>query len=247
MIKAKIFVLLLFVSLILPLTGNAGQYFSCTEMDYFSIEGKCSSNEHTQRKLSQQQNSSSESSDIGKHGFTKEEIETWAEPTVDESGKIVSKLPPLPVLKVLTNPNEQTAKEYIEWNQKRIDAIKNAQEIVKQVSGISIVQQEIDPKSIKSVEFYFSPSCPYCLKQAVVIENLAKTIGYQKIKGYIVSQPEKVGEFLKKTGLKVKVYIDVKKVAENRINAVPVTIIETADGKRERFDGYTAGFSVSSF
>ncbi|MBE0427613.1 MAG: hypothetical protein IBX72_13335 [Nitrospirae bacterium] len=234
--KAKTF-LLLTILIVLPVYISAGQYFSCNEMDHFSIEGKCGNKKQSQT----QQNNS----DIEKYGFTKEHIEAWAEPTVDESGKIVSKLPPLPVLRILTDPNQQTAKEYLEWNQKRIDAITNAQALIQKASGINAGQQQIDdPKKIRSVEFYFSTNCPYCLKQATVIESLARTIGYQKVKAYVTGYPDRVGEFMQKTGMRVKVYIDIKKITENEIKAVPVTIIETIGGRKVRFDGYTPDFFV---
>jgi thiol-disulfide isomerase/thioredoxin len=238
-VKEKTF-LILIIFIVLPVYIYAGQYFSCNEMDHFSVEGKCENKKQTQN---QQQSSS----DIERYGFTKEQIEAWAEPTVDESGKIVSKLPPLPVLRILTDPNEQTAKEYLEWNQKRIDAITNAQALIQKASSINTDQQQIDDtKKIKSVEFYFSPNCPYCLTQATVIESLARTIGYQKVKAYVTGYSERVGEFVQKTGMKVKVYVDLKKIIENRIDAVPVTIIETIDGKKVRFDGYNPDFFAPS-
>lgn len=143
----------------------AGQYFACDEMDYFSTEKSCQvkKNQAKQNKPSQQKGAASVSpnDEQGSQGFTKEQIELWAEPTVDEGGKIVSKLPPLPALKVLVNPTEQSAKEYLEWNEKRMKALQNAQNLVRKASGIDQLAGEgviDDIKKVKSVSYFFSPT-----------------------------------------------------------------------------------------
>lgn len=126
-------------------TVLAGQYFNCNDMDHFSIEGKCKNNAESKQGAMQS----------GGSGFTKEQIEMWAEPTVDENGKVVSKLPPLPVLKALTDPSEENIKAYLEWNEKRMKAIERASNALNQLTGQS---QEIKIDQIKKVEFYFSPT-----------------------------------------------------------------------------------------
>lgn len=231
----------------------AGMFFTCNEMDYFSTEKSCQTNKKqaannkpsSQKGLAPDNRNSND--EQGAYGFTKEQIELWAEPTVDDSGKIVSKLPPLPALKVLVNPTEQSAKEYIEWNEKRMKALQNAQNLVKKASGIdqlpgaSVID---DIKKVKSVSFFFSPSCPYSEHQVPVLESLAKKIGYSKFRAYTTTNDMgKLNDFMLKTKMRIKVYKDQKTVADNKITGVPVTIVTMDDGRKLRFDGLTESYT----
>jgi len=76
-----------------------------------------------------------------------------------------------------------------------------------------------------------------------VIEELARKIGYQKVKA-ITSSADIVAlkEFIQKTGLRVKVSISPEMFSKDNITAVPVTIVTTKDGKKHRFDGLTPSF-----
>lgn len=144
MIK-QLFIIVFCICFWLDVT-SAGQYFNCNDMDHFSIEGNCKNNRESK---------SGSTPGEQKTEFTKEQIEMWAEPSVDESGRVVSKLPPLPVLKALTDPSEENIKAYLEWNKKRMEAIEKASKALNQLAGQS---QEIKIEQIKKVEFYFSPT-----------------------------------------------------------------------------------------
>jgi|GEM_PF-5658519 len=238
------------VSLLLCSSSYGGQYFPCEEMDFFSIEKSCQNSKKQakeNKQLNRKQNErNSNDGQQGSYGFTKEQIELWAEPTVDESGKIVSKLPPLPVLKILVDPTEQAAKEYIEWNEKRMKALQNAQDLVKKASGIDQLPGAIieDINKVKSVSFFFSPSCPYSERQVPALEQLAKKIGYSKFRAYVTTNDiGKVNDFVIKNKMRIKVYRDQKAVTDNKITGVPVTIVTMTDGRKLRFDGLTESFT----
>ena len=134
--------------------GYAGQYFQCNEMDHFAVEKPCK--QEQTRKLPEARPGITEENS----GFTKEQIELWAEPTVDSSGKVVSKLPPLPAMRFLSDPTPENAKTYMEWNKKRLESIEKSQALIQLMSGTASPQnQKIDNvKDIKSVYFFFSPT-----------------------------------------------------------------------------------------
>ncbi len=224
----------------------AGGYFTCTDMDYFSPEGACKK-ETQELKASQGKHS-----EIEKQGFTQQQVEMWAEPTVDSSGKIISKLPPLPVLKMLVEPNEENARMYLEWNKKRLAAINKAQAILKEISAPESKAAEAkteppiikDVKQIRKVSFFFSPTCPYCMQEAPMIEGLARAVGYDNVTAYTASgDAVSIGDFIRKTTLRVPVYVRPAEFNKNAVSAVPVTIIETTDGRKLRFEGYTDSFT----
>jgi len=150
--KISFFILLILFTTEYPL--SAGQYFSCDGMDYFDVESKCA---EKQKQIIQEKSKNTDN--VYEQGFTKDQIELWAEPSIDSSGKITSKLPPMPVMKLLAEPSEENAKKYIEWNQKRLDAISKMEKYISQVSGNQTAEQGIkDIKDIKEVIFYFSPT-----------------------------------------------------------------------------------------
>lgn len=236
-----------FISFLLCSYSYAGMFFTCNEMDYFSTEKACQpkNKQATGNKPASRDNSKEQGS--ARQEFTPEQLELWAEPTMDESGRIVSKLPPLPALKVLVNPTEQTAKEYIEWNEKRMKALQNAQNLIKKASGIdqlpgaSVID---DIKKVKNVSFFFSPTCPYCEQQVPALESLAKRIGYSKFRAYPTTYDiSKLNDFIIKTKMRIKVYKDQKAVADNKVTSVPVTIVTMTDGRKLRFDGLTESFT----
>jgi hypothetical protein len=121
-------------------------------MDHFSTEGTCvwKQNQAAQAKQHSRQDSG---------GFTKEQIEMWGEPQVDSSGKVTTKLPPMPAMKYLADPSPENAKAYMEWNARRMQAIEKAQALLQTMPGTSPQAQTIsDIRDIKSVDFFFSPT-----------------------------------------------------------------------------------------
>ena len=77
-----------------------------------------------------------------------------------------------------------------------------------------------------------------------MIEGLAKTIGYGKVRVFTsTADPLLLNDFIRKTGIKVKIYVSQEYLTRNNIEAVPVTIIETVDGRKMRFDGFTDNFT----
>lgn len=145
-------VLPLILAVLMPATLCAGQYFSCDDMDHFSTEKACADALRAKKTAEQQ------ATQDGNSGFTKDQIEMWAEPSVDSSGKVVSKLPPLPALKVLVDPTPENAKAYLEWNQKRIESLQKSEALIKQYSQTEQPQGVTDLRQIKRVDFYFSPT-----------------------------------------------------------------------------------------
>ena len=76
-----------------------------------------------------------------------------------------------------------------------------------------------------------------------MIETLAKKIGYSKVRAFTVSgDPVTLKDFIEKTGLTVHIYVSPEPFKNNNVTSVPVTIIETNDGKKLRFDGFTESF-----
>ena len=129
-----------------------GGYFDCNDMDHFSTEGVCI---QRQSKAALAKHRSQQDS----AEFTKEQIDMWGEPQVDSSGKVTTKLPPLPAMRYLADPNPENAKAYMEWNSKRMQAIEKAQALLQTVSGTSPQAQAVAAvQDIKSVDFFFSPT-----------------------------------------------------------------------------------------
>ena len=150
------YITLIIAILLLMLPGYiyAGQYFQCNDMDHFSPEGVCT-NARLKKPPEAKQGNTEDNS-----GFTREQIEMWAEPSVDSSGRVVSKLPPLPAMRFLADPNPENAKAYMEWNQKRMESIEKSQSLLQSMSGNGAAQSHrIDNlKEIKGVDFFFSPT-----------------------------------------------------------------------------------------
>lgn len=135
-------------------------------MDYFRPEGTCAEEQKKQKKTKQHSPNAPQANEvkgdlIESNGFTKEQIEAWAEPSVDQSGKVTSKLPPLPALRVLIDPNEDNAQAYLDWNKKRMKSLEEAQRIISKKSGMDQLMAANtvdDEKNIESVKFFFSPT-----------------------------------------------------------------------------------------
>ena len=199
---------------------HAGQYF-CDEMNHFSFEKECIMKQEEKEQKNVKEN---------------ETIELWCEPQLDPStGQILCRMPPKPVLDLLNNPNEENAKSYLEWNQKKIEKITKAQQVVSQITES---KKQISINDISSVEFYFSPNCPYCIKQASVIKKLSKYIP-DKITGYLViGDNVSLAKFLQLTGLKIKIYYFNSFVNHKNITQIPVTIIYLKNNEQKEFVGY---------
>jgi hypothetical protein len=76
-----------------------------------------------------------------------------------------------------------------------------------------------------------------------VIEALAKKIGYSKVRAFTISgDAATLKDFIVKTGLTVHVYVSPEPFRNNNVSSVPVTFIETDDGRKLRFDGFTDSF-----
>lgn len=207
-------------------------------MDHFTPEGTCAQRQNkaaAAKQKAQEENT----------GFSKEQVEMWGEPQVDSSGKVTTKLPPLPAMRYLTDPTPENAKAYVDWNTKRMEAIEKAQNLLQPTSGPNSPQAQMvgSLQDIKAVEFFFSPTCPYSIQQAPVIEGLGKKIGSNKVKAFTASgDPATLQNFIARTGLTAHIYVSSEPFKSNNIPAVPVTIIETKDGRKLRFDGFTESF-----
>lgn len=80
-----------------------------------------------------------------------------------------------------------------------------------------------------------------------MVEGLAKKIGYNKVRAFTTSRDTAaLRDFVNKTAMKVKITISPEKFRENNIEAVPVTIIETTDGKKVRHEGMTENLTDAS-
>jgi hypothetical protein len=76
-----------------------------------------------------------------------------------------------------------------------------------------------------------------------VIEGLAKKIGYNKVRAFTATgDPLVLKNFVAKTGLTAHIYVSPEPFKTNNVSAVPVTIIETKDGRKLRFDGFSESF-----
>jgi hypothetical protein len=76
-----------------------------------------------------------------------------------------------------------------------------------------------------------------------VIEGLAKKVGYNKVRAFTASgDPVVLKTFIANTGFTAHIYVSPEPFKKNNISAVPVTFIETKDGKKLRFDGFTESF-----
>lgn len=78
-----------------------------------------------------------------------------------------------------------------------------------------------------------------------MIEGLAKTIGYDKVHAITSSMDSNaLRKFVQESGMAVKIFVSAETMINNGVTAVPVTIVETTDGKKTRFDGLTETFST---
>lgn len=235
----RIFVSAIFIFTLLIRSGMSygGEYFSCDGIDHFRTESEC--------EQKQRANESKETNQD--RMITRQDVEMWGEPSVDADGRVISKVPPEPVLRLLKDPTPENAAEYLEWGDKRIEAIQKAQAVVSALSqdrtdkaGPAVVIE--DPKKIRSASFFFGPTCPYSMQQVAAVESLAKKIGYEKVTAIPTSTDVAlIKEFINKTGMTLKLSVDQAVVAKNNITSVPVTIIDYA-GNLIRFDGYTEDF-----
>ncbi|MCL4492044.1 MAG: conjugal transfer protein TraF [Nitrospirae bacterium] len=200
-------------------------------MDYFKYERQCIG---AQR-----------SAELKEREAEKEVFRLWSEPAINEKGEIVSRVPPGPVSRLLMDPSEENAREYIKWNEKRLEAIDKAQAAVLRVEGERHPRKAaLTMKEVKRIHFIFGPTCPYSVSQARMIERIARTIGYERITAYPVSgDPAAIADFVRKTGMKARL-AGIAAAPEKNITAVPVTIIETIKGQLIRFDGYTEDFNI---
>jgi len=215
----------------------AGEYFSCDGMDYFATESACSQAKKT--------DTTKESAYV----VTQKDAEMWGEPSVDADGKVVSKVPPMPVTRLLNEPTAENAQEYLDWNKRRTEAIQAAQQAVASIScGPSTPAVVIDdPQKVRSVKFFFGPTCPYSMQQVAAVELFARKVGWSKATAIPTSTDlALIRDFIKKTGMKLKLSIDTAAVQSNNISAVPVTIVDYA-GSVLRFDGYTEDFTRPGF
>lgn len=147
-------VAILSLPIFLPVRTLAGEYFHCDEMDHFSPEGACAN----KPKAAPESGRNPQGSNEEAAGFTKEQIEMWGEPSVDSSGKVVTKIPPSTVMRFLTDPSQENAQAYMEWNKKRSDALQRSQAILQGVTGVVPDQGISNINDIKKVDFYFSPT-----------------------------------------------------------------------------------------
>ena len=223
--------------LIWSVMSYAGEYFSCDGIDHFRTESECDQTQKTKESKEERRSQT----------ITRQDVEMWGEPSVDADGRVISKVPPEPVLRLLKDPIRENAEEYLEWGDKRIEAIRKAQAAVSaltidknaQVRSAVVIE---DPKKIRSVSFFFGPTCPYSMQQVAVIEGLARRIGFEKVTAIPTSTDVAlIKEFINKTGMRLKLSIDQAVVEKNNITSVPVTIIDYA-GNLIRFDGYTEDF-----
>ncbi len=223
--------------LIWSVMSYAGEYFSCDGIDHFRTESECDQTQKAKESKEQRRGQT----------ITRQDVEMWGEPSVDADGRVISKVPPEPVLRLLKDPTPENAEEYLEWGDKRIESIRKAQAVVSALTQDRLAQGKPavvieDPKEIRSVSFFFGPTCPYSMQQVPIIEGLAKKIGYGKVTAFPASTDVAlIKEFINKTGMNLKLSIDQTVAAKNNITSVPVTIIDYA-GNLIRFDGYTEDF-----
>ncbi|HXW68749.1 MAG TPA: hypothetical protein VEJ88_03995, partial [Dissulfurispiraceae bacterium] len=103
-------------------SASAGEYF-CDGMDHFKTETDCSRNQRTERVKEPT------------YTVTPKDVEMWGEPSIDAEGRVVSKVPPAPVMKLLNDPTAENAQEYLDWNKKKVQAVEAAQQAVTSLAG----------------------------------------------------------------------------------------------------------------
>lgn len=138
-----------------------GQHFSCDDMDYFMPEGSCQAKQKqvlpSNKPEVPPQGDTNTTQDGGKNalGVTDEQVKLWGESTIDSDGKVVSKVPPGPVMKLLAEPTKENAKEYLKWHTTRMERIAQMQKLVE-----SVANQDNIPNisAIKKVTFFFAPT-----------------------------------------------------------------------------------------
>ncbi len=212
-------------------SAYAGEFF-CDGMDHFKTESDCNQVQKTEKAKQ------------STYAVTPKDVEMWGEPSVDADGKVVSKVPPAPVMRLLKEPTPENAQAYLDWNKQKVDAIQAAQMAVSSLDGKPNTAAIIidDPQKIRSVKFFFGPTCPYSMHQVPVMEQLAKKVGWSKVTSIPTSTDVSlIRDFITKTGMNLKLSLDAAPVQANNITAVPVTIIDYA-GTMLRFDGYTEDF-----
>ena len=198
------------------------RHFRCTVIDHFSPGDRCIEEQKDKKENHQKQ--------------TEKIIKQWGEPTINERGEMVYRIPPRIVLNLLMEPNEQNAREYMRWSEKRMQSLQAAQEAIARVNNA-----QIEKDNIKTVHFYFSPHCPYSVMQAPIIRQISSVA---RVIGYPVSgDASSIAAFMQNSGLNIQLS-RVNNSPESNVSSVPLTIIETTDGQMRRFAGYTVNFNI---
>ncbi len=184
----------------------------------------------------QQQKSAKNSTAKSKSNFTAKEL--W-----DINGKN----PPKVVLEFLENPTPKTAKRYLEWNRERAKKIDQAvallnkmrqQEVKKRLKKIPI--SRIDNSKIV---MFFSPTCPYCLRELSIIRKIKDDYPQIGISLYPINNPFLAEAKLNELGLgKYISYSDKNSKIARQITAIPFIVIKNkTDNKvKAEFTGETS-------
>lgn len=127
MVLRKILGILLVLMAASPL--HAGPHFECDRVVYFS---PCTAETKKEKAKDKEENSEKDSDSA----LEMEKVAImWGEPYLTPDGRIGYRLPPLPVLRVLNNPSEETVRQYLEWNTKRLEAISRSTELLQRLGS----------------------------------------------------------------------------------------------------------------
>ena len=162
----------------------------------------------------------------------------WAEPTLGADGTISYKIPPLPVMKILDNPSPDNVKQYVDWNNERMDRIRKATEALRTAT---LQPSRFNIGDISGVDFFFSPTCPYCKMQAPIVQQFAEKIGVDKVTGYAMSvgDPRSVSGFINGSGITFKVLSGEDYGRANNVTGWPTILIHGVSGETKRIDGFS--------
>lgn len=186
----------------------------------------------TQNSVVQPQNKTAKKKDI----FTSKEL--W-----DINGKT----PPKIVLDFLENPTPETARRYLEWNKERAEKIDKAMALLEQIR-----QQKIKNKLKKiplsrinnsRIVMFFSPTCPYCLRELSVIKQIKNDYPQVGISLYPINNPFLAEERLNGLGLgKYLSYSDKNSKIAKQVTAIPFIVVEDKNGNKVKaeFTGETS-------
>ena len=167
--------------------------------------------------------------------------------TAKQLWEVNGKLPPKIVLEFLEHPTMENAKRYLAWERaraKKIDEAIALLEKIRQEEAIGRLRKiPLSRINDSKITMFFSPTCPYCLRELNVIKEIKEKYPQVGIELYPVSNPLLAEARLSAMGLgKFLSYSKANSKIARRVTAIPFIIVSSkSTGKiKAKFVGETS-------